>query len=340
MLRFSLQRLASGLLTALIVVTATFFIIRLVPGDPASAMAPPNATPAQIDRIRDYLGLGEPLWNQYALYLGRLADLDFGTSIRTNQPVLADILARVPASVELAVAALLLEILIAIPVGIVAAVKRGSTVDYISRITSSVVVGLPVFWVGLMFLWIFGFLLGLFPLGGRLDLGTRLEPVTGFYVIDALLRGRPGVALEALHHLFLPAVALALPSMAFWARLMRGSLLEVLGADYVRTARAKGLTQRQVVVRHGVRNALNPMVTVVGLEMVGLLTAAILVEIIFSWPGVGNYIFNSLQVRDYPVVQGAVILVALLYVTMNSLVDIVQARLDPRILASLQKASP
>lgn len=340
MLRFSLQRLASGLLTALVVVTATFFVIRLVPGDPATAMAPPNATPAQIERIRDYLGLAEPLANQYVLYLQRLIDLDFGTSIRTGQPVLSDLLARVPASVELAAVALLLQVVVAIPVGIIAAVRRGSRVDYVSRLASSVIVGLPVFWVGLMFLWIFAYHLQLFPLGGRLDLQTRLEPVTGFYVIDAFLRGRPGVAFEAIHHLILPALALALPSIAFWARLMRGSLLEVLGADHVRTARAKGLTQRQVVVRHGVRNALNPMVTVMGLELVGLLTAAILVEIIFSWPGIGNYIFSSLQVRDYPVVQGTVILIALLYVIMNSLVDIVQARLDPRILASLQRASP
>ncbi len=339
MLRFSLQRLASGLLTALIVVTATFFIIRLVPGDPATAMAPPNATPAQIDRIREYLGLDQPLWNQYALYLERIINLDFGTSIRTNRPVLSDLLSRIPASIELGAVALLLQIVVAIPIGIVAAVRRGSRFDYVSRLTSSVVVGLPVFWVGLMFLWIFAYHLGLFPLGGRLDLQTRLEPVTGFYTIDALLRGRPGVALEALHHLVLPAIALALPSMAFWARLMRGSLLEVLGADHVRTARAKGLTQRQVVVRHGVRNALNPMVTVMGLELVGLLTAAILVEIIFSWPGVGNYIFASLQVRDYPVVQGSVILIALLYVGINSIVDVVQARLDPRILASMQRAT-
>jgi peptide/nickel transport system permease protein len=339
MLRFSLQRLISGLLTALIVVTATFFIIRLVPGDPATAMAPPNATPAQIDRIREYLGLGEPLWTQYLLYLQRLADLDLGTSIRTNQPVLADLLARIPASIELAAAALVLEVLIAIPIGIIAAVRRGTMFDYVSRLTSSVVVGLPVFWVGLMFLWIFAYHLELFPLGGRLSLGARVESVTGFYVIDALIAGRPQVALQAIHHLILPAIALALPSMAFWARLMRGSLLEVLGADHVRTARAKGLTQRQVVMRHGVRNALNPMVTVFGLEMVGLLTAAILVEIIFSWPGVGNYIFNALQARDYPVVQGAVILIALLYVTINSLVDIVQAKLDPRVLASLEGAA-
>ncbi len=336
MLRFSLQRVASALLTAFVVVSATFFIVRLVPGDPATAMAPPNARPAQIERVREYLGLDRPLHEQYGLYLQRVAALDLGTSIRTNQPVLADLTARIPASIELAAAAFVLEILIAIPIGILAAVRRGSRLDLVTRVTSSTVVGLPVFWVSLMFIWIFAFLLGLFPLGGRLDLQTDLDSVTGFVLIDSLLAGRPDITLEGLHHLFLPALALALPSIAFWTRLMRGSLLEVLGEDYVRTARAKGLKWRTVVMRHGVRNAMNPMVTVFGFELVALLTGALLVEIVFAWPGVGNYIFGSLQVRDYPVVQGSVIIVALLYVAVNSIVDIAQARLDPRVLASIQ----
>ncbi|MBA2701398.1 MAG: ABC transporter permease, partial [Chloroflexi bacterium] len=304
--------------------------------DPATALAPANATPAQIDRIREYLGLSEPLWAQFWLYLQHVAAFDLGTSIRTNQPVLSDILVRLPASVELAAAAFLLQVVIALPIGILAAVRRGSRLDLLTRLTSSTIVGLPVFWVSLMFLWIFSFLLGLFPLGGRLDLQTDLDRVTGFVLIDALLAGRLDIALEGLHHLVLPALALALPSIAFWTRLMRGSLLEVLGEDYVRTARAKGLSRRMVVMRHGVRNAMNPMVTVFGLELVALLTGALLVEIVFAWPGVGNYIFGSLQVRDYPVVQGSVILIALLYVGVNSIVDIVQARLDPRVLAAIQ----
>jgi len=336
MLRFSLQRILSALLTAFVVVSATFFIIRLVPGDPATAMAPPNARPAQIQRVREYLGLDKPLYEQYALYLQRVAALDLGTSIRTNRPVLSDITARIPASVELAAAAFLLEIVIAIPIGILAAVRRGSRLDILTRLSSSAIVGLPVFWVSLMFLWIFAFLLGLFPLGGRLELQTDLPSVSGFVVIDSLIAGRLDIMVEGLHHLFLPALALALPSIAFWTRLMRGSLLEVLGEDYVRTARAKGLKRRDVVMRHGVRNAMNPMVTVFGFELVALLTGALLVEIVFAWPGVGNYIFGSLQVRDYPVVQGSVILIALLYVTVNSIVDIVQARLDPRVLASIE----
>ncbi len=336
MLRFTISRLASGLLTALIVVSATFFIIRLVPGDPATAMAAPNATPAQVDRVRENLGLDEPLWRQYLIYLDQIASLDLGTSIRTNQPVLSDIATRAPASAELAIAALGLEVLIAIPIGVLAAVRRGSWFDSLARLASSIGVGLPVFWIGLMFLWLFAFKLRLFPIGGRIDLGSRVEPITGFFLVDSLLSGRLDLFLDTAHHLVLPAIALALPSMAFWIRLMRGSLLEVLGEDYVRTARAKGLSRSRVIGRHGVRNALNPIVTTLGLELVALLTAAILVEVIFAWPGVGNYIFTSLQARDFPVVQGSVILIALLYVTVNSIVDIIQARRDPRVLASIQ----
>jgi len=338
MLRFGLKRLASGLLTALVVVTATFFLIRLVPGDPATAMAPPNARIEQIERIRQNLGLDRPLWDQYFIYLERTARLDFGTSIRTGQPVLADLIDRIPASVELAVGAFFLILLIGLPIGIVAAVRRGSRFDYGWRLASSIGVGLPVFWVGLMFLWIFAYLIDLFPLGGRLGLDARLERTTGFVVIDALLAGRSDLILPSLHHLVLPAVALALPSIAFWIRLMRGSLLEVMREEYVRTARSKGLPRRQVIMRHGVRNALNPVVTTLGFEMVGLLTGAILVETVFAWPGVGNYVLASLQSRDYPVVQGATILIAILYVAVNSIVDIAQARLDPRILDSMAVA--
>lgn len=336
MLRFALGRFLSGLVTAWAVVTVTFFIVRLVPGDPASAMAPPTATPAQIDQIREYLGLGDPLWVQYGTFMEHLVQFDLGTSIRTNQPVLTDLLERFPATIELALAAILLEIAIAIPIGAVAAVKRNSRFDHTSRVASLIGVGIPVFWLGLMVLWLLSYKLGIFPLGGRLDIGTSLERHTGFNVVDALIAGRPEIAVDALEHLILPAVVLAIPSMAFWTRLMRGSMLEALGADHVRTARAKGLTRRRVVVRHGVRNALNPVVTSLGLDLVALLSGVIFIEAIFAWPGVGNYIFSSIQQRDYPVVQGSVILIALLYVTVNTIVDVIQAVLDPRIRPGLQ----
>ncbi len=336
MLRFGLNRFASGLVTAWAVVTATFFLVRLVPGDPASAMAPPTATPAQVDQIRNYLGLADPWWLQYVTFLNHVVHLDLGTSIRTNQPVLSDLLERFPATIELAAAAMLLEVLIAIPIGTIAAVRRNQMFDHVSRFASLVGVGIPVFWLALMSLWLFAYKLGVLPLGGRLDIGTELPRHTGFTVIDALIDGRPDIAGSALQHLLLPAVILAIPSMAFWTRLMRGSMLEVLGSDHVRTARAKGLTSRRVVVRHGVRNALNPVITSLGLDLVALLSGVIFIENVFAWPGVGNYIFGSIQTRDYPVVQGSVILITLLYVFVNTVVDVVQAVLDPRIRPNLQ----
>lgn len=336
MIRFGVGRLVSGLVTAWVVVTVTFFIVRLVPGDPASAMAPPTATPVQVEQIRRYLGLGDPLWVQYGTFLDHLGRLDLGTSIRTNQPVLSDLLDRFPATVELAVAAMLLEVLIAIPIGTIAAVKRNRIFDQVARLGSLIGVGIPVFWMALMALWLFAYKFGVLPLGGQLDIGTEVERHTGFTIIDALIDGRPDIAGSALQHLILPATILAIPSMAFWTRLMRGSMLEVLGADHVRTARAKGLTSRRVVVKHGVRNALNPVITSLGLDLVALLSGVIFIENIFAWPGVGNYIFSSIQTRDYPVVQGSVILITLLYVTVNTIVDIIQAVLDPRIRAGLQ----
>lgn len=336
MVRFGLNRFLSGLVTAWAVVTVTFFIVRLVPGDPASAMAPPTATPVQVEQIRSYLGLGDPLWVQYGTFLNHLAHLDLGTSIRTNQPVLSDLVERFPATIELALAALLLEVLIAIPIGTIAAVKRNQLFDHVSRFVSLIGVGIPVFWMALMALWLFAYTFDILPLGGRLDIGVSVERHTGFTVIDALIEGRPDIAGSALEHLILPAAILAIPSMAFWTRLMRGSMLEVLSADHVRTARAKGLTRRRVVVRHGVRNALNPVITSLGLDLVALLSGVIFIENVFAWPGVGNYIFSSIQTRDYPVVQGSVILITLLYVSVNTVVDIVQAVLDPRIRPSLQ----
>ncbi|MGI8700189.1 MAG: ABC transporter permease [Nocardioidaceae bacterium] len=336
MIRFGIGRLFSGLVTAWVVVSATFFMVRLVPGDPATSMAPPTATPAQIDQIRSYLGLGEPLWVQYGAFLNHLAHLDLGTSIRTNQPVLSDLLDRFPATIELAVASILLEILIAIPIGAIAAVKHNRPFDHISRFASLIGVGIPVFWMAIMALWLLAYKFPILPLGGRLDIGVDLQRHTGFTVVDALIDGRPDLAVSGLKHLILPAVILAIPSMAFWTRLMRGSMLEVLGSDHVRTARAKGLSEPQVVRRHAVRNALNPVITSLGLDLVALLSGVIFIENVFAWPGVGNYIFGSIQTRDYPVVQGSVILIALLYVTVNTIVDVVQAVLDPRIRPGLQ----
>lgn len=331
MLRFTLDRLASGLLTAWLVVSVVFVILRLVPGDPATTIAGPEATAGQVANIRRTLGLEDPLAVQYGRFLAGLLRLDLGTSIRSNQPVMAELMGRFPATLELTFAALLLVVLVSIPLGSLAAARRDSLFDHGARLATLVGVGMPLFWSGLLLAWLFSYYLRILPGSGRLDVLLTVRPITGFVIVDGLLQGRPDAALSALSHLVLPTVVLALPGLAITTRLMRGSLLEVLGEDYVRTARAKGLSGAAVVMRHALRNALGPVVTLVGLQLVALLSGSILVESVFAWPGVGNYVFNAIQARDYAVVQGTVILIALLYVAVNTAVDLAYGVLDPRI---------
>ncbi len=334
MVHFAVGRLIGALVTAWLVASLVFVSLRLIPGDPATSIAGPEATPGQIDYIRGSLGLDDPLAIQYGRFLADLVRFDFGTSIRNGQPVMAELRDRLPATLELTLSALLLVILVSIPLGSIAAIKRGSPFDHISRLVTLVGVGMPVFWSGLLIAWLFAYELRLLPGSGRLDVMLRVEPITGFVMVDSLLRGQPDIALNALSHLVLPAIVLALPGVAIATRLMRGSLLQVLGDDYVRTAHAKGLRERDVIVHHALKNALNPVVTLFGLQLVALLSGAILVENIFAWPGLGRYVFTAIQVRDYPVVQGTVLLIALVYVAVNTVIDLVYAILDPRIRLS------
>ena len=331
MLHFAVGRLFGALVTAWLVASLVFVSLRLIPGDPASSIAGPEATPGQIDYIRSSLGLDQPIVTQYGRFLADLLRFDLGTSIVSGKPVMDELRGRLPATLELTLTALLLVILVSIPLGAVAATRRGALVDHVARLATLVGVGMPVFWSGLLMAWLFAYELRLLPGSGRLDLLLRVEPVTGFVVVDSLLRRQPEIALNALSHLVLPAVVLALPGLAIATRLMRGSLLQVLGDDYVRTARAKGLRERDVIVHHALKNALNPVVTLLGLQLVALLSGAILVENIFAWPGLGRYVFTAIQVRDYPVVQGTVLLIALVYVAVNTVIDLAYGILDPRI---------
>jgi len=340
MLHFAASRLISALVTAVLVASLVFVSLRLIPGDPATSIAGPEATPGQIEHIRQSLRLDDPLVIQYGRFLADLGRLDFGTSIRNGQPVLAELKDRLPATLELTLSALLLVILVSIPLGSIAAIRRGSPFDHIARLATLVGVGMPVFWSGLLIAWLFAYELRLLPGSGRLDVMMRVEPITGFVIVDSLLRRQPDIALNALAHLVLPAVVLALPGLAIATSLMRGSLLQVLGNDYVRTARAKGLRERDVIVHHALKNALNPVVTLFGLQLVALLSGAILVENIFAWPGLGRYVFNALQVRDYPVVQGTVLLIALVYVAVNTIIDLAYAVLDPRIRLPASEVRP
>jgi peptide/nickel transport system permease protein len=281
--------------------------------------------------VRAQLGLDQPLYKQYFIYAGKIFHGDLGTSILRGDPVLRDLVRRFPATVELATSAILIAILIGIPMGIISAVWRNSFFDGFSRLVALTGVSMPIFWLGLMLAWCFGVVLGWLPTGFRLGTDVTLMTVTNFNVLDSLLTGNWRALVSSVSHLILPAVALSTIPMAVIARMTRASLLEVLSQDYIRTAESKGVPQPAVILRHAMRNALLPVMTVTGLQVGRLLAGAILTETIFSWPGIGLWIYESIQARDYPIVQGATLFIATIFVMVNLLTDILYAAVDPRI---------
>jgi peptide/nickel transport system permease protein len=284
-----------------------------------------------VKEVRAQLGLDQPLYAQYLIYAGKILRGDLGVSILRGDPVLRDLLRRFPATIELAVTAILIAILVGIPAGIVSAVWRNSVFDGCSRILALTGVSMPIFWLGLMLAWVFGVILGWLPTGFRLGTNVSLTVVTHFNILDSLISGNGAALVGSLRHLVLPAVALSTIPMAVITRMTRASLLEVLSQDYIRTAEAKGLPQRAVVLRHALRNALLPVMTVTGLQVGRLLAGAILTETIFSWPGIGLWIYEAIQARDYPIVQGATLFIATIFVMVNLLTDVLYATVDPRI---------
>ncbi len=308
-----------------------FSFIHLIPGDPAVTMLGERATPQRVAEVRAQLGLDRPLYIQYSIYVGKILHGDFGASILRGDPVLRDLVRRFPATVELALSAILIATLVGVPMGIIAAVWRNSLFDAASRLVALTGVSMPIFWLGLMLAWFFGVMLGWLPTGFRLGTDVTLVSVTNFNILDSLLTKNPAALASSLRHLILPAVALSTIPMAVIARMTRASLLEVLSQDYIRTAESKGLPQRAVILRHAMRNALLPVMTVTGLQVGRLLAGAILTETIFSWPGIGLWIFESIQARDYPIVQGATLFIATIFVMVNLLTDVLYAAVDPRI---------
>ena len=277
-------------------------------------------------------GLDRSLPEQYGIYLWNLAHGNFGVSISTRQPVWLDLRQTFPATVELAVVAMAASILAGIPLGVLSAVKRGRLIDHLTRVISLVGVSMPIFWLGLIALVVFYARLGWAPSPGRLSATLGPPPmVTGFLLIDSLLAGRPAVARDALSHLVLPAAVLATYNLGIVTRMMRGSMLDVLGEDYVRTARAKGLGEGAVTLRHAARNALIPVITVIGLSFGRLLSGAVIIETVFAWPGLGSYAFRTATSLDFPAIMGVGIVVATIYVLANLLVDLAYALIDPRI---------
>ncbi len=331
MLSYIIKRFLGVIPVLLCVSMLVFGFLRLIPGDPALVMLGERATPENIARVREQLGLNKPLYEQYLTFLGNALRGDLGRSILRQEPVTQEILRRFPATIELALAALLFAVVVGIPAGVISAVRRGSWFDATSMLVALTGVSMPIFWLGLMLIYLFAVVLHLLPTGGRLDAGTQFVPITNLVLVDSLLRGDIPVFFQGLRHLLLPALALGTIPMAIIARMTRSSMLEVLGQDYVRTAHAKGLAARTVVVRHALRNAWLPIITVVGLQVGILMSGAILTETVFSWPGIGRWLVDAIYARDYPIVQGVTLVIALIFVVVNLSVDILYALVDPRI---------
>jgi peptide/nickel transport system permease protein len=313
----------------LVITFIVFCFARAAPGDPVRRILGVKGTEADRERITRDLGLDKPFLLQYVSYVCRAVRGDLGRSyLLTNQPVGRDLIERFPATVELTVAAMLLAAFFGVALGVLSAVYRGTWIDTVGMTVSLFGISIPVFWLGLLLILLLG---GFLPVAGNLSATISIKPITHFVLLDCLLQGRLDAFLDALRHLLMPAVALATIPMAIIARITRSSMLEVLGADYVRTARAKGLPPDVVVMRHAFRNALIPVVTVMGTQVGYLLGGAVLTESVFSWPGLGTYVVEAVLAHDYAAMMGGAILIASTFVLVNLLVDILYAWIDPRI---------
>ncbi len=310
----------------------TFTLSHVVPGDPARLMAGPRASKSAVAKIRARYGLDDPLPVQYVDYVQGVARLDFGTSFTSRRPVRDDLGRYLPATIELGLYAFVLSTLVGVPLGVLTAVRRERWPDHVARVISISGLALPVFWLAIMAQTVFSSELPWFPDGLRLPIGTDPpRQITSLYTVDALLTGNWELLRTSAKHLVLPVVVLAFGSLAVITRMVRGGMLEVLNQDYIRTARAKGIAQRGVIVRHALKNALLPTVTSLGLQVGLLLSGAFLVEIVFSWPGIGRYAVDAIEGRDYNAVMATTLIIALIFVLMNLVVDVLYLFLDPRI---------
>ena len=335
MLQFILKRLGLVIPTFIGITLLTFAFVHMIPGDPVMIMAGERGlSPERHAQLLAQFGLDQPLWKQYLTYLYGLMHGDLGISLKSRIPVWVEFVPRFKATLELGICAMIFAIAVGIPVGVLAAVKRGSVFDHTAISLSLAGYSMPVFWWGIMLIMLVSVKLNLTPVSGRVGDTVFLDdslPLTGFDLIDTLIWGEKGDFKDAVMHMILPAIVLGTIPLAVIVRMTRSSMLEVLGEDYIRTARAKGLTPMRVIVVHALRNAMLPVVTVIGLQVGTLLAGAILTETIFSWPGLGRWLIEALQRRDYPVVQGGVLLVALLIIMVNFVVDILYGVVSPRI---------
>ena len=332
MFGFILKRIALLLPTLLGITIVSFGFVRVLPGDPVLLMAGERGiNPERYQKLLEEFGYDRPIWEQYLEYLGELLRGDLGNSLVTKQPVVEEFFTLFPATVELSLCALIIAVSIGIPAGIIAASKRGSFWDQSLMGTALVGYSMPIFWWGLLLIIVFSGWLHWTPVSGRISLLYFFPDVTGFMLIDSVLSGQKGAFSSAVSHLILPSIVLATIPLAVIARQTRSAMLEVLGEDYVRTARAKGLSPTRVVGVHALRNAMIPVITVIGLSVGTLLAGAILTETIFSWPGIGKWMVDSISRRDYPVVQSGLLLIAIVVMVVNLLVDMTYGLINPRI---------
>lgn len=331
MLKYIIKRILMLIPVLLGVSVIVFLIMRVFSPDPAPIVLGQHATQETIDIWRQANGLNDPIYLQYWHFLTGALTGNLGTSYYTKAPIIDEIMSRFPATIELALVAIVIASVLGILIGVISAVKKNSIFDNAGMLVALVGVSMPIFWLGILLIILFSGTLHLLPSGGRIDPLLQPVDVTGFYLIDSLIEGNMDGFANALQHLVLPGVALAMYSMAIIARMTRSSMLETLQQDYIRTARAKGISEGKVIRKHAFRNGLIPIVTVIGLQLGSLLGGAVLTETVFSWPGIGAYTVQCILKSDFPVVQGVVLLIATVFVLMNLIVDIVYAFLDPRI---------
>jgi|AntDeeMinimDraft_5_1070356.scaffolds.fasta_scaffold15735_2 peptide/nickel transport system permease protein len=331
MINYIIKRLLALIPILIGVAVIVFLIVHLIPGDPAQTMLGERASDEALAKLREDMGLNDPLPVQFWRYVKDLLRGDLGRSIMSNNPVSSELAQRFPATLELSFFAMVFAILVGVPAGIFASINQNSWFDNLSMLVALIGVSMPIFWLGLMFIWLFAVELGWFPPSSRIGVGLDFRPITNLYVIDSILQLNFAALKDILHHLVLPAVALGTIPMAIIARMTRSSMLEVLRKDFIRTAYAKGLKRKIVIFKHALKNAMVPIITVVGLQFGVLLGGAVMTETIFSWPGLGKYLVDAIYARDFPIVQGGILFFAGVFVLVNLIVDLSYALVDPRI---------
>ncbi|MFT8364125.1 MAG: ABC transporter permease [Sporolactobacillus sp.] len=331
MFSYSIKRLFMLIPVLLGMTLIVFSIIHAIPGNPAQTILGTKATPEAVHQLNQSLGLDKPLYVQYFTYLKDVLTGNLGTSIQDHNAIASEIWPHLAATIELSFAAMVIAVFVGVNAGIISAWKKNSIFDYAAMVIALIGVSMPIFWLGLLEQWLFSVKLNWLPSIGQTDITSTVAPITNLYLVDTLLEGQFGQFWMVVRHLILPAVALATIPMAIIARMTRSSMLEVLGSDYIRTAKAKGQRMGWIVYKYALKNAFIPILTVIGLQTGLMLGGAILTETIFGWPGIGLYVYNAIQARDYPVIQSGILIIAFMFIMVNFIVDLLYGLIDPRI---------